>query len=291
MPRLVPCLVAFALLAPLPALAQDKSYEIEPSAIDSNVHNFDSPNLVFPNTSVHGAPLIVFLGGAGSKPTGARDFLKFLAGQGYPVIALEYDDDPDVARICAQSKDPDCAEAVRRMRVDGDGDGPGTSPVGNPPLETITARLAVLLRFLTQDKPGEDWDYYLDGDNVRWDRIVIAGLDQGAGMAAYIAKHHQVARVVLFSSPSDTGPDHQPAPWLSLPSATPAARWFGAYPARDAGVAQKTYAALQIPADHVRILTDDGRDASNPVAVIRDRRYASDWTALFGRPQANGAVQ
>lgn len=297
MPRLVPCLLVLALLvpsaafAPSLAFAQDRSYEIEPSAIDSNVHNFDSPNLVFPNTAIHGAPLVVFLGGAGDKPTSARDFLKFLASQGYPVIALEYDDDPGVAQACAQKPDPDCAEAVRRMRIDGDSDGPGTSPLANPPLETITARLTVLLHFLTEDKPGQGWDDYLDGDNVRWDRIVIAGLDEGAGMAAYIAKHHQVARVVLFAGPWDTGPDHQSAPWLSLPSATPMARWFGEYPAQDAGQAQKAYAALQVPADHVRIAAADGHATANPLTVVRDRRFAPDWAALFGRPQTGGAIQ
>src|SRR6185437_10724833 len=105
------------------------------------------------------------------------DFLKFVAGQGYPAIALEYDDTPGAAQACAQSQDPDCAEAFRRARIGADGDGPGTSPVATPPLETIAGRLTMLLRFLTQDKPGEGWDYYLDGDNIRWDRITLAGLD------------------------------------------------------------------------------------------------------------------
>ena len=288
MPRLLPSLLALALCAPLavslPALAQDKSYEIDQSAIDSNVHDFTSPNLVLPNTTVHGAPLVVFLTGAGVKPTSAHDFLKFVAGQGYPVIALEYDNEPTVAQTCPQNPDPDCAEALRRSRVGGIADGPGASPIATPPLETVTARLIILLRFLTQDKPGEGWDYYLDGDNVRWDRVAIAGVDEGAGMAAYIAKHHKVARVVLLSSPRDIGPDRQAAPWLALPPATPADRWFGEYQAQNAS--QNLYTTLNIPADHIR-MSADARD-TNPASLIRDRRYALDWAALFGKASPLG---
>ena len=306
MPRLFPRLLApillgGALLAPAPVFAQTKAYEIQPSNLDGGIHNFDAPNLVIPNRSVPGAPLVVFLTGTGGKPTGTANFLKFIASQGYAVIALEYDDEPAVSQTCPQNPDPDCSEAFRRMRIDGVSDGPGTSPVTNSPNETIDARLATLLRFLTQDKPGEGWDYYLDGDNIRWERIVVSGLSQGAGMAAYIAKHHQVARVVLFSSPWDvTGPTHAPAPWLSLPSATPMDRWFAEYHAREltAGLIRNAYTALQIPADHIRVFSHDlpsdfHGNSPNPfhVNTIRDERYAPDWKIMFGKPMPDGTAQ
>ncbi len=299
MPRLLTCLLALTLLAPAPALAQNRSYEIQPSNLDSGVHNFDSPNLVLPGTTVKGAPLVLFLTGAGGKPTSARDFLKFLNSQGYPVIALEYDDEPAVALTCPANPDQDCSEAFRRMRFDM-ADGPGTSPVTNPPNETIVARLTNLLRYLTQNKPGEGWDYYLDGDNIRWDRIVVSGVSQGAGMAAYIARHHAVARAVLFSSPHDTTADHVPAPWLSLPSATPMDRWYAEYDDRTAtaGLIKTAYAALQIPADHVRLFKLDsphgfhGNTAEQyDAATIHDMRYIPDWTIMFGTPQTDGTVK
>ena len=301
MPRLLPCLLALALLAPAPALAQTKAYEIQPSNLDAGVHNFDSPNLVIPNTKVHDAPMVLFLTGTGGKPTGPADFLRFISSQGYPVIALEYDDEPAVSQTCPQKPDPDCSEAFRRMRIDGIADGPGVSPVTNPPDETIVVRLTLLLRYLTQNKPGEGWDIYLDGDNLRWDHIVVSGLSQGAGMAAYIAKHHEVARAVLFSSPWDiTGPDHAPAPWLSEPSATPPDRWFAEYHEREqtAGLIKNAYAALQIPQDHIRVFSQDlPRDfhgnSPNPyhVNTIRDERYAPDWKIMFGAPQADGTIK
>lgn len=304
MPRLLPCLLALLasapVLAPASVLAQTRAYEIQPSNLDAGVHNFDSPNLVIPNATVKGAPLVLFMTGTGGKPTGPKDFLKFIAGQGFPVIALEYDDEPAVSQTCPSSPDQDCSEAFRRMRFDL-GDGPGTSPVTNTPNETIVARLTNLLRYLTQNKPGEGWDYYLDGDNIRWDRIVVSGLSQGAGMAAYIAKHHTVARVVLFSSPWDvTGADHVPAPWLSLPSATPMDRWYAEYHDREltAGLIKNAYAAMQIPADHIRVFKQDlPRDfhgnSPNPyhVNTIRDERYVPDWTVMFGTPQSDGTVK
>ncbi len=306
MPRLLPCLLApifviSALTAPAPALAQTRTYEIQPSSIDGSVHNFDAPYLVIPNVTTHEAPLVVFLTGAGGKPTGAADFLKFVASQGYPVIALEYNDDPAVAQICPANPDPDCSEAFRRMRMDSSTDGPGTSPVTNPPNESIIGRLTILLRTLTMDKPGEGWDYYLDGDNIRWDHIVISGLSDGAGMAAHIAKHYAVARVVLFSSPLDiTGPDRQPAAWLTLPPVTPKDRWFAEYDPRDAtaGPIKTGYTALQIPADHIRAVGQDSQtdvrgNASTPFAAsaLRDARLASDLTGLFGKPGPAGTVQ
>jgi hypothetical protein len=288
-------------MAPAPAFAQTRGYEIQPSAIDSSVHNFDSPNLVIPNRTVPGAPLVLFLTGTGGKPTGPMPFLKFIAGQGYPVIALEYDDEPAVAQSCPGNPDADCSEAFRRMRIDGVADGPGTSPVTNPPSESITWRLSVLLHTLVMEKPGEGWDVYLDGDAVRWDHVVVSGLSQGAGMAAYIAKHHKVARVVLFSSPWDvTGPTQLPAPWLSMPSATPMDRWFAEYHEREltAGLIRNAYAALQIPTDHIRVFSHDlpsnfHGNSPNPyhVNTIRDERYAPDWAVMFGKPMPDGTVK
>ncbi len=298
MPRLSPALLAFALLTPLPVLAQTTAYEIQPAKLDPAVHDFTDPSIAIPHA---GAPLAIFLPGTGGKPEGNPRFAQFIADQGYAVISLEYDDDPAVAQVCPQSPDPDCSEAFRRVRVDGVEAGPGTSPVHNPPAEAITARLSALLHGLALAKPKEGWDRYLDGDQPRWDRIVVSGLSQGAGMAAYIAKHHQVARVVLFSSPWDvTGRDHHPAPWLSQPSATPMDRWYAEYNQREltADLIKNAYAALQIPPDHIRVFARDlpasfHGNSPNPYHVITiiDHAYEPDWKIMYGKPMPDGTVQ
>ncbi len=81
-------------------------------------------------------------------------------------------------------------------------------------------------------------------------------------MAAFIAKQHEVAGVVLFSSPWDyvqRGRRRDLAPWLGLPSQTPPARWFGGYHAREnmADLLARSYAELKIPPDHIRIFNGD----------------------------------
>lgn len=259
---------------------------IKPSAADPAVRDFDDPSYVLVPDAPPDAPLIVFLTGTGGRPRGVVKFLSFEAEQGFRAIALEYDDEPAVAQVCPQSPEADCAEAFRAMRVDGR---EGSTKVSNPVAESIVARLTAALRVLDHDEPG-GWARYLDGDGPRWDALVVGGLSQGAGMAAYIAKHHRVNRVVLFSSPWDTGPDRQPAPWLSAPSATPAERWYAEYHAKEAtaGLIRQAYAALQIPPDHVRVfdrdLTSDAARSPNPyhVNTIRDVRYRDDWRFLFG---------
>ena len=302
MPRLLPCLLAsLLLLAPVMAVAQT-AYQIQPSKLDPAVHSFDDPSVAVPNKTVANAPLVVFLTGTGGKPAGNPNFVKFIADQGYPVISLMYDDDPAVAQVCPQNPDPDCSEAFRRMRVDGKAEGPGTPPVTNPPAEAIIVRLNTLLYALAKGKPGDGWGRYLDdAGNIRWDHIVVSGMSQGAGMAAYIAKRHEVARVVLFSSPWDaTGHDQHPAPWLSQPSATPMDRWYAEYHQREltADLIRNAYTALHIPPDHIHVFTHDlpadlPGNSPNPyhVSTIMDRRNAPDWKVMFGKPMPDGTAR
>lgn len=262
---------------------------IKPSAADPAVQDFDEPSYALaPDDAPANAPLLVFLTGTGGKPRGLVKFLSIEAAQGFRTIGLEYNDVPAVAEVCPQSPDPGCAEAFRAMRVDGL---EGSTTVHNPLAEAIVVRLTAALHALGRDDPAGGWAHYLDGDTPRWDDIVVAGLSQGAGMAAYIAKHHRVRRVVLFSSPWDfTGTDRRPAPWLYAPTETPLERWYAEYHTKEwtAELIRHAYAALQIPADHVRVfdrdLAPDAAKGPNPyhINTIRDVRYADDWRFLFG---------
>ena len=281
--------VASVIAQPVSA-AQARVIEIRPSSVDPGVKAFDDPSFaLMPDDVAPDAPLAIFLPGTGGRPRASADILAVIAGQGYRVLALEYDDVPAVSQVCPKDPDPDCSEAFRAMRVEGTGT---TTVVRNPPAEAIVARLTAALRALDHDHPDNGWGRYLDGTAIRWDRIVVSGLSQGAGMAAYIAKHHAVRRVVLFSSPWDvTGADHRPAPWLSMAGSTPTDRWFAEYHAKEvtADLIRHAYVALQIPADHIRVFDRElestpGR-SSNPYhgSTIRDVGYADEWRFLFGR--------
>ena len=167
--------------------------ELQPSKVDPSVANFDDPSYVIVNpVAPTGVPLVVFLTGTNSKPRGAIRFLSVIATQGYRVIGLEYDDSPAVAQLCPQDPDPACSESFRRMRVSGEGT---SRTISNPPPEGIIQRLVNALRALDRSFPGEGWGLYLSNSQPAWNRIIVSGLSQGAGMAAFIAKQHEVARV------------------------------------------------------------------------------------------------
>ncbi len=267
---------------------------VQPSALDPAVRQFDDPSVVvLPDGAKPTTPVVLFLTGTGGKPSYSLDFQKVVAGQGYRVIALTYDDEPAVSQVCPRDPDPACSSDFREMRTWGDGP---SKAVSNPVAESIDARLTTLLNALNRRRPGDGWSAFVKDGHPDWSRFVVSGLSQGAGMAAYIAKKHEVARVVLFSSPWDwTGPQRSPAPWLGTPTATPMERWYAEYHAREntAPAIQRAYAVLGIPPDHIRVFNRDLPDrfpqasrSPNPFhgMTIRDTGYADDWRAMFGKP-------
>jgi hypothetical protein len=232
---------------------------IKPSATDPAIQRFDSPDyILFNANSGPDAYLLVFLPGTHGKPPGPVRFLREAANAGYRVISLAYNDAPAINVYCPRSPDPKCAEKFRRMRIYGDGTAINPA-IDNTPAESIINRLAKLLQYLDRRAPQRKWGGYLKDAAPKWGRIALAGQSQGAGMAAFIAKQHEVARVILFSSPWDfvvtSGRVRRLAIWLSAPSKTPPHRWYGGYHEQEnmAGLIARAYAALQIPPDHIRV--------------------------------------
>ena len=193
---------ALALLIPRIACAANLVVQqIRPSEADPAITRFDDPNyVVFDEQSSPESQLVVFMPGTDGKPGNAALLLRQVASQGYRVIGLEYNDDPAVVHVCPQSLFPTCSGNFRQRRIFG---GDVKSVVENTQSETIISRLVNLLRYLEGHDAARHWDGYLSNGEPNWSRIVVSGLSQGAGMAAYIAKRRSVARVVLFSSPWD----------------------------------------------------------------------------------------
>lgn len=280
-----------ALLASRIGLAGDLVVqEIRPSDADPSIKRFNEPSfVVFDEQAAPEAQLVVFLPGTDGKPSNSV-LLRVVAAQGYRVIGLEYNDDPAVVQVCPRNPDPGCSGNFRRQRAFG---GNAGSPVENTQAEAIVNRLASLLRYLQDHDAVRQWHGYLIDGEPNWSRIVVSGLSQGAGMAAYIAKHKSVARVVLFSSPWDFQRSSQRlAPWLTDPSATPPERWFAEYHRREntAALIARAYQALQIPMSNVRIFDLDlPKDmkfkSDNPYhgSTVRIPAYTTEWQFLFGR--------
>jgi hypothetical protein len=261
------------------------------SETDPAIARFNEPNyVVFDEQSGPDSQLVVFMPGTDGKPSNAALLLRRVASQGYRVIGLEYNNEPAVVQVCPQSPLPSCSRDFRQRRIFG---GDLKSVVENTQFESIINRLESLLHYLQERDAARHWDGYLLNEEPNWSRIVISGLSQGAGMAAYIAKHRSVARVVLFSSPWDYQRSSQRlAPWLIEPSETPPDRWFAEYHRREktAALIVSAYQALQIPKSNIRTFDLDlPKDmkfkSDNPyhVSTIKMPAYASEWEFLFGR--------
>ena len=269
-------------------------YIIKPSDTDSRIRNFDAPNYVILNKGISDrAQLVIFMPGTSGKPRNTP-FFTVISDLGYRIINLEYNDAPAVNVVCPKDPDPDCSANFRQDRIYG---GKVSSHTGTPPPETIMNRITKLLKYLVQHNPQEHWAGYLVNGKPDWSRIVVCGLSQGAGMAAYIAKHQAVARVVLFSSPADfvlerAMPDgDSPAAWLKMSSATPMDRWYAEYHARERATTrlQRAYHALGIPEDHIFVFDLDlqvgsAHKGDNPFhgSTITNTGYSQKWRSMFG---------
>jgi predicted esterase len=265
--------------------------EIRPSDADPPITRFNEPNyVVIDDEATAAAQLVVFMPGTGGKPANASQLLGVVAHLGYRVIGLEYNDEPAVVEVCPKSPIASCSGNFRRRRIFG---GDVNSVVANTESETIVTRLVKLLQYLDVHDAAGHWGDYLEGGEPNWPRIVVSGLSQGAGMAAYIAKQKPVARVVLFSSPWDFQRDSRRlAPWLIEPGATPPERWYAEYHRREktAALIAQAYQALQIPPSHIRVFDLDLPSGfkvkgDNPYhsSTIKVAAYAPDWEFLFGR--------
>ena len=93
-----------------------------------------------------------------------------------------------------------------------------------PKPDGMMERALQFVKWLAKENPQARWDYFLapDGKSLRWDRVIISGSSHGSTTAARFAKQVKVDRVVMFCGPRD-----QLESWQSLPSATPANRYFG----------------------------------------------------------------
>ena len=248
---------------------------------------FNDPNVVVMPRGAARPELVVLLPGSGGKPSGYPLLISTLADSGFRVIGLMYDNRPTEDKACDKSGDLECHRAFREERFAGDAP---QATVKNTPEEGIEHRLVMLLKYMDKEHPKDGWGQYMDGDKPAWKKIIITGHSQGSGHAAYIAKHYEVARAVLFSGPYD-GIDLRTAPklakWLSDESKTPMDRWYAEHHEQDLGapILPMTLGALKVPADHIyvsKLESAFGSTLSNHMMGTHDERMVPVWKWLFG---------
>jgi pimeloyl-ACP methyl ester carboxylesterase len=235
-------------------MAVEQRLLIAPHATDERLSDTDAAHLVIYEVGAEDAPLLVWLGGTGGKPvSGPRHFYETALQQGYRLVALSYVNTPAVSQVCVGATlraQPNCAGRLRQHRAWGE---PQTSLVADRPEDAIVPRLTRLLRHLARSDAAGRWDQYLDGDALRWERLVLAGQSQGGGMAAFIAQTRRVAGVIMFSGGWDHGPGGDIAQWYARGSETPPQRWHGTYHVQEvqAATMESIYQRLGLPASQI----------------------------------------
>lgn len=213
--------LALALLLPLAARAQD-SVATLPQLTDPRITAGPSHYSWLPQGPVR-QQLLLFLPGTGGDPQAEMPFARLASRLGYHVISLSYPDRIAAQVACGNSPDPEAHMRFRLAIIQG----------GQFPRHTISHadsiqhRVRALLQFLARQQRGAGWDAYLNGNTVRWDRVAVSGSSQGGGHAYVISKVHEVARVIMFSSPKDYSFHfRRPPRGFDANNRTPAGRYF-----------------------------------------------------------------
>jgi hypothetical protein len=235
--------------------------------------------------------LFVWLPGTNGHPKGDSAILNTAAAGGYRVIGLQYNNHMTAETVCKDHEGPECYTKFREERFLGDVQ---DAPIPNTPSEGVEHRLVMLLKYLSKSFPDEGWSAYLEGDQPRWNKIVLAGHSQGAGEAAFIAKKRELARVILFSGAADGTGDsiatRRWASWLTAASKTPMDRWFAEYNVQEKLALAEPMAyvdVLKVPKDHVRVFkldlpATDHVPLAAHMSVVHDVRYLPEWRWMMG---------
>lgn len=231
--KLVPGLILPVLLLAATIKAEVTTFSVRPSVTDPEIRTFDSPHCVYVNREIvvehkSGLPadqhkLLLWLPGTGGNASGAGEFCKLAADQGYHVISLMYPDSIPAA-ICRDDEDPKAFENFRMAIIQGG----RTKYISIEKAESIESRLIHLLIFLREKRPRENWsDFLTKEDGIKWEALIPAGQSQGGGHAALLAVKHCVARVICTGAPKDYSRKRDaPAAWYLENSATPKNRFF-----------------------------------------------------------------
>ncbi len=204
--------------------AQLVLHVVAPQATDPAIDRFLDNHYVWLDTTARSNhKLFVFLPGTGLTPAQYQLVQQEAARLGYHVIGLMYPNTPGLAKVCPNDPDPAACYENSRLEVI---DGIDRSPwVDVNPANSIDNRLTKLLEYLAARYRDEGWERFLLRDEPMWPQIAVSGHSQGGGHAAMIAKIRVVARVVMFSSVTDSLKGASP-PWVAT-HITPSDRYYG----------------------------------------------------------------
>lgn len=194
------------------SIGENVSMLVEPSQTDTNYPTTDKSHYVVRNTKKHLNKLLLFIGGSFSSPDDYTFIAEHAALIGFDVINISYPNNIPAASL-ASSDEQFIFDNYRDEICFGN---QVSDVVSVDELNSINTRTLKLVQYLKTTYPEQDWNQYLESNNLDWEKIVIAGHSQGAGHACYLGKNRLAERVVMFSGPNDYSTHfNSPANWLS----------------------------------------------------------------------------
>jgi len=174
------------------------------------------------------------------------------------------------------ASDRDNGQSLGLIRLEAATGQPHSPLVDIPQPDGLEERAFQFVKWLSEKNPRDGWNQFLNEttDGLDWDKVILAGISHGSTTAARLAKHRRVARVVMFSGPRD-----QYESWQSLPSATPANRFFGFTHVLDSGWTGSHYCRswLMLELNQFGPLTDvDQPQASGSPLFGHSRRLITE---------------
>lgn len=185
--------------------------------------------------------LVVLFAGSGGGPKSMGNLATVLQQNGFHVLGVQYDSDLPTLDACPdneQSTNPDCHRAFRSEVVFGEGvPDPSGTPYDHPGVSVPLANSAMngvlhQLDYAISQYPGEGFEQFQQQTGgscdvvnptygaceLHWDQVSLMGFSQGGGVALYLSKFVDVARVGMLSAAFDAyAPVGAPtaAPWVA----------------------------------------------------------------------------
>ncbi|HMJ15370.1 MAG TPA: hypothetical protein VK524_28335, partial [Polyangiaceae bacterium] len=192
--------------------------KLDPHVLDPTT--VDSLQMQYAHIDTRAAPtgkLVIFLSGATNVPNDWRDHGRELASFGFHVVLPHYNNRwSSGANVCS-GKPASCSTDTRWEALVGED---MSSAVSISRADSAEGRVVTMLQHLKTAHPVGDWGYYLDATgNLRYDRMLIAGISHGAASTGLYAARRPFTRAVMHSS--------GPAGDSKATKATPLSVWYG----------------------------------------------------------------
>lgn len=241
--------------------------------------------------------LFVFLPGSDGAPSDHTKIAEVIGKTGIRVLILAYQNNGALNSICGTTDS--CYTKARLHRVSGAASSSYVMSIA----DGIENRLLKALQAL-------GWIQFYSGASISWNKIIIGGFSQGAGMAAWIGKNFSVIRVCQFSGTWDYTTGTTSATWLSGTSTTNSNAYYGFTHKDDSltngvsyldinwqalGMGVGLYQHYSVPVGQ-KVYSDDAdancianthgcsvMDSATPLAADGSPKYSTAWKYVCGR--------